>query len=144
MTTTDELQRRIDSLRGTTADIRTIAGLLLLAPGGALAGAGLLNNLQGTAHTLGSWALITAVSIAAPIGAAIAPRRPATKRQTRAEIITAAEQRAGGAPAALEQQAAEIERLQAVVDAKWRWIGVALGLGAAALALAGAAVIAAG
>ncbi|WP_346266122.1 hypothetical protein, partial [Glycomyces rutgersensis] len=117
MTTPDELQRRIDSLRGTTADIRTIAGLLLLAPGGALAGAGILGSLHGTAHILGSWALITAVSIAAPIGTAIAPRRPATRRQSRAEIITAAEQRAAGASEAIEQQAAEIEQLQDIVDA---------------------------
>lgn len=143
-TPTEQLQRRIDSLRGTTADIRTIAGLLLLAPGGALAGAGLLNTLHGAAHTLGSWALITAVAIAAPIGAAIAPRRPAARRQTCAEIIAAAEQQAADAPDALERQAAEIQRLQAIVDVKWRWIGVALTLGALALVLAAAATIAAG
>jgi hypothetical protein len=142
VTTLEELQRRADRLRDTTTVIRTVAGLLLLAPGFALAGAGLLGGLDGAAKTLAEWALITAVAMAAPIGAAIWPRRPDARRETRAEIIADAERRAVATPAAVEAQAAEVERLQEIVDAKWGWVQVAIVFGAIALALAAAAVIA--
>lgn len=119
--TPDDLQHRIDALREDTRHADTKASLLLLAPGGALAGAGLLGGLVGSAHTLASMALIVAVAMAAPIGAAIWPRR-----------------RSHGAPAS------EADRLEAIVDAKWRWLRTAIGLGGLALALAAVAVVAAG
>lgn len=141
MTTLDQLQARADRLRDTTTAIRTVAGLLLLAPGAALGGASLLVGLAGAAHLLASWALITAVAMTAPIGAAIWPRRPVARRQSCAEIVADAERRAVGAREAVAAQATEVERLQKVVDAKWRWIQTAITLGGIALALGAAAVV---
>jgi len=144
MSSHDILNDRIAALRGTTADVRTIAGLLLLAPGGALAGSGLLAGLHGTARTFAEMALIVAVSITIPIGAAIWPRRPAVRRQSVEQILADASLRADGTRPASEMLASEVQRLQEIVDAKWRWIRVAIGLGGLALVLGASAVIAAG
>jgi hypothetical protein len=105
-----------DSLRETTRHADTKASLLLLAPGAALAGSGIITGLHGAAAVLASWALIVAVAMAAPIGAAIWPRSP-------------------------KPSLGEIERLQHIVETKLQWIRIAIGLGGLALALAGAAVI---
>lgn len=115
MNTTDFRDQR-DSLRETTRHADTKASLLLLARGFALAGGSTVASLDGPAALLGSWALITAVAMAAPIGAAIWPRS------------------LGGAPD-------EVERLQGIVRVKFRWIRTAIVLGGIALALAAAAVI---
>jgi len=144
-TTTDELRSQIASLRETTRHADQKASLLLLAPGGALAASGLLAGLAGEARTLGAWALILAVAMAAPIGAALLPRRPRglQRRQSRAAIIAAAQQRAAGGATAEAGYAAEVRRLQAILAAKWGWIEVAILLGALALITAAAAVISA-
>lgn len=144
-TTTDELCSQITSLRETTRHADQKASLLLLAPGGALAAAGLLTDLTGEARTLGAWALILAVAMAAPIGAALLPRRPRSlqRRQSRAEIIAAAQQRAAGSATTEALHAAEVQRLQAILAAKWGWIELAIFLGALALITAAAAVISA-
>jgi hypothetical protein len=116
MPTTEELRDQRDSLRETTRHADTKASLLLLAPGAALAGSGITTGLDGPASVLASWALIVAVAMAAPIGAAIWPRSPRSTVD-------------------------EVERLQHIVETKLRWIRVAISLGGLALALAAAAVI---
>lgn len=143
LTTVDELRAQRDSLRSTTADIRQLGGILLIAPGAALAGAGIVTNLTGTPRDLAALAVAAGVAIFVPIGGAIRPMRPPRRRQTRAQIITGAEVLAGGGRPAAEMLTAEIQRLQKIVDAKWRWIWIAIGLGGCALALAAAAVLAA-
>lgn len=141
MTLVDELRAQRDSLRATTADIRQLGGILLIAPGSALAGAGIVTDLTGTTRDLAALAVVAGVAIFAPIGAAIRPMRPPRRRQASDQIIAAAEiLAAGGRPAAL-MLAIEIQRLQRIVDAKWRWIWTAIGLGGSALALAAAALI---
>lgn len=143
LTTVNELRAQRDSLRTTTTDIRQLGGILLIAPGAALAGAGIVNDLTGTPRDLAALAVIAGVAIFAPIGAAVRPMRPPRRRQASDQIIAGAEILAeGGRPAAL-MLAVEIQRLQRIVDAKWRWIWTAIGLGGCALALAASAVIAA-
>lgn len=142
MTLVDELRAQRDSLRATTTDIRQLGGILLIAPGAALAGAGIVTNLTGTTRGLAALAVIAGVAIFVPIGGAIRPMRPPRRRQAREQIIAGAEVLAAGGRPAAEMLAAEIQRLQKIVDAKWRWIWTAIGLGGCAFALAGAALFA--
>lgn len=141
MTVVDELRAQRDSLRATTNDIRQLGGILLIAPGFALAGAGIVADLTGTTRDLAALAVIAGVAIFAPIGAAIRPMRPMQRRQTREQIRAAAETLAGGGEPAVIKLTVEVERLQQIVDAKWRWIWTAIALGGCALALAAAALI---
>jgi hypothetical protein len=142
MTVVDELRAQRDSLRATTSDIRQLGGILLIAPGAALAGAGIVADLTGTTRDLAALAVIAGVAIFAPIGAAVRPMRPPRRRQTTEQILAGAEiLAAGGHPTAL-MLAVEIHRLQRIVDVKWRWIWTAIGLGGCALTLAAAALIA--
>lgn len=86
-------------------------------------------------------AVIAGVAIFAPIGAAVRPMRPPSRRQATEQIIAGAEILAEGRHPAALMLAVEIHRLQRIVDAKWRWIWTAIGLGGFALALAASAVI---
>lgn len=76
-----------------------------------------------------------------PWARSIRPMRPPHRRQTRGQIRAAAEVLAAGGRPAAEMLEAEIQRLQQIVDAKWRWIWTAIALGGCALALAAAALI---
>ncbi|PRY56410.1 hypothetical protein [Glycomyces artemisiae] len=142
-TTIDHLTDQRNSLRDMTGKADQKAGLLLIAPGSALATAGTVADLTGAAAVLGALALGVAVAIVPAIVGILWPRLLRRRVQTVEEIVTAAELTADSEFTSADRLAEEIQALQRIMAIKWRWTRIALALVLAAVTLAGLTALAA-
>lgn len=142
-TTIDHLTDQRTSLRDMTGKADQKAGLLLIAPGSALATAGTVADLTGAAAVLGALALGVAVAIVPAIVGILWPRLLRRRVQTVEKIVSAAELAADSEFTAADRLAEEVQALQRIMAIKWRWTRIALGLVLAAVVLAGLTALAA-